>query len=119
MANKFQKSVMERLEQEAVRQKKNTGKKGPVITAASGAEAKKTVAEKQRATETQATKADTVDLGQYLRHEPQRLAKNKTFYLDDDVIEAIKRNARVQGVTDSKLVNGILSNVLQVYGKSH
>lgn len=54
------------------------------------------------------------DISRYIRREPQRMAKNKTFYLDGDVIDAIKKTARTQKITDSKLVNDILRQVLGI-----
>ncbi len=40
------------------------------------------------------------------------MAKNKTFYLDAAVIDALHRAAVAQKVTDSKLVNDILRKIL-------
>lgn len=53
-----------------------------------------------------------VDLSAYLVPETPRLAKNKTFYLDTAVIEAVHEAATEQKITDSKLVNDILRKVL-------
>lgn len=129
MANKFQKSVLERLEQENQRQK-NIAKQA-VPTKAAVSEAVPTelppvietppvpeaipAVEEAHAPETLESPAAPVlptDIGDFLRPLPQRLAKNKTFYLDADLIDAIKATARQQGVTDSKLVNDILRRVL-------
>ncbi len=47
-----------------------------------------------------------------LRDHPKRAAKNKTFYLDVEVIGAVKAAAQEQGVPESKLVNELLRWVL-------
>lgn len=119
MANKFQKSVLERLEQEAVRQKQRTKETAEEAQASS----ENPIKEEQTKAETSPTPEDNPvrleqtepsvpDVSGYLIREHQRAAKNKTFYLDGDVIEAIKSTARKQNVTDSKLVNDILRRVL-------
>lgn len=60
--------------------------------------------------------APAPDLSAYLDLRPARQAKNKTFYLDVEVIDAITHAARAQGLADSKLVNDILRRVLGVDG---
>lgn len=132
MANKFQKSVLERLEQENIRQKRTTTQKSPAKPAAEiatepakqteplpelpvTAEAPVTGTESTAPVPPEQPKASLpTDIGAFLRPAPQRLAKNKTFYLDADLIDAIKATARAQSVTDSKLVNDILRRVLGV-----
>lgn len=52
------------------------------------------------------------DLSEYIARTPKRMAKNKTFYLDVDVIEALKNAAKQQNITDSRLCNDILRTVL-------
>lgn len=42
----------------------------------------------------------------------ERKAKNKTFYLDNAVIQAIKKAASDYHITESKLVNDILKKIL-------
>lgn len=123
MANKFQKSIQERLEQEAARQKvdKKTTKptKEPQEVLPPPTKMQTEKLEKSDITpspEPVAASAQTPrispDIRDYLPQEPQRTAKNKTFYLDEEVISAIKTSARSQGLTDSKLVNSILRRVL-------
>lgn len=137
MANKFQKSVLERLEQEAARQKQKPREKTedresqpvaaemavetpvsvPVKNTEADNEQTETEIQQDRPSELQipAIEPETTaipDIGGYLIREPQRSAKNKTFYLDGDVIDAVKAAARSQNVTDSKLVNDILRRVL-------
>lgn len=107
MANKFQKSVQERLEEEAKRQ--SAKKKEASAMEPSLETIEYQIPDEKHFTKTQ---PDFSDIGLYLRPETQRIAKNKTFYLDADVIETIKTTARVQRVTDSKLVNDILRKVL-------
>ncbi len=53
-----------------------------------------------------------LSLSDYMSLETERKAKNKTFYLDGVVIQALKRAAASQHVTESKLVNSILKKVL-------
>ena len=64
--------------------------------------------------ETATGRAAPDPLGEYIRRTPQRSAKNKTFYLDEAVISAIKAAAKRQKVTESKLVNDILSKILGI-----
>lgn len=91
MANKFQKSIQER--------QKTTANNEPA-----------TPRESYTAAETSPT--PQVDLSAWISTPPQRAAKNKTFYLDTDVISEIKRQAKKQGTTESKLINDILKNIL-------
>ena len=60
------------------------------------------------------TPAPTIDLSDFIVRDEGRTAKNKTFYLDAAVIDAIHRTAVAQKVTDSKLVNDILKKILGV-----
>lgn len=55
-----------------------------------------------------------LNLDAYIIKGNDRVAKNKTFYLDQNVIEGIKSAAKRQKVTDSKLVNDILKKVLAI-----
>lgn len=56
--------------------------------------------------------APPVDLTEFVVRDEGRMAKNKTFYLDAAVIDALHRAAVAQKVTDSKLVNDILRKIL-------
>ncbi|MBC3939816.1 hypothetical protein D4A47_12820 [Anaerotruncus massiliensis (ex Liu et al. 2021)] len=56
--------------------------------------------------------AQPVDLTEFIVRDEGRMAKNKTFYLDAAVIDALHRAAVAQKVTDSKLVNDILRKIL-------
>jgi hypothetical protein len=114
MANKFQLSVKERLEQEAHRQQAEpaparSAVKTVVVLEPEPASSGPSLAEEAA---THEAPSGYPDIGDFLRREPQRMAKNKTFYLDAQVIEAIKSTAKEQKVTDSKLVNDILRMVL-------
>lgn len=51
-------------------------------------------------------------LQNFIIQDEGRKAKNKTFYLDDDVIKAIKQAAAAKKVTESKLVNDIFKQLL-------
>lgn len=44
----------------------------------------------------------------------EKSGKNKTFYLDADVIKYVKKHAKVQKVSESKLVNDILKHVFKI-----
>lgn len=54
------------------------------------------------------------DLTAFIVRDEGRSAKNKTFYLDEAVIDALHRAAVAQKITDSKLVNDILKKILGV-----
>ena len=58
--------------------------------------------------------APAVDLTAFIVRDEGRSAKNKTFYLDAAVIDALHRAAVAQKVTYSKLVNDILKKLLGV-----
>lgn len=111
MANKFQKSVLSRLEQEANRQKKP-----PAADPVAIEKPDETLLQEYKEPIQEHSQADgrMADIGDFLRRETQRQAKNKTFYLDEQVIAAIKSTAKIQHVNDSKLVNDILRSVLRV-----
>lgn len=145
MANKFQRGVLERLEQEATRNK-NENKTKPAPSKTKNNQSPENIETKpnpraklsspkettepipikepepqleQETIPTEPKQAPPThqplaDVSDYLQREPTRQAKNKTFYLDGDVIKAIKATAKAQGVTDSKLVNDILKRVLLV-----
>lgn len=51
-------------------------------------------------------------LSAYIVRDSGRKAKNKTFYLDGAVIQAIRRAASAQHIPESKLVNDILKKIL-------
>lgn len=54
------------------------------------------------------------DLSQFINVTPERVAKNKTFYLDQEVIDGVRAAAKAQKMTDSRLVNEILRGVLGI-----
>lgn len=53
-------------------------------------------------------------LSAYIIKHPVRAAKNKTFYLDLDVVTTIKKVAKQQKTTESRLVNDILRGILGI-----
>jgi hypothetical protein len=115
MANKFQKSVLERLEAEESRRKS-----AEKLNAAPLPEEHIAPQETEgtpESTEMIAPLPVTVKLpeapiiGDYISHDTHRVAKNKTFYLDTAVVDAVKRISREQQVTESRLVNDILRGV--------
>ncbi len=52
------------------------------------------------------------NLSEYLKGEEGRRGRNKTFYLDEAVIKALKEAASSANVTESKLVNSVLKKIL-------
>lgn len=119
MANKFSKSIIERLEQEAQQQKKTSNKKEhePKVEIAPEPVSSEVMITSPPPNKKKAVKAKPVavpDLSEYIRSDLRRQAKNKTFYLDMDLLDAIKQAAQVQGVAESRLVNDILRKVLGI-----
>jgi hypothetical protein len=128
MANKFQKSVLERLEAEENRRKaaekadKPETESMPEENAVpqeeetaperqpEAVEAKAAPSILERLAEASAPVAPGA-IGAYISHDDQRVAKNKTFYLDVAVIDAVKRISQEQQITESRLVNNILRGV--------
>lgn len=112
--NKFTKSVLERLTEEQStpkpQPKPESAKKAKPVEQKPVKEAPAPVKEKP----VKAAKAEPVipDISQFIIKTEQRSAKNKTFYLDTQVIDGIKAVAEDQGTTDSRLVNDILRQVL-------
>lgn len=56
----------------------------------------------------------SVDISSLFEKEDEKKAKNKTYYLDQEVIDAVKHNAKKQNVSESKLVNNILKHILNI-----
>lgn len=56
--------------------------------------------------------SSALNLSDLFERGKERKAKNKTFYLDDSVIQAIKKAASDYHITESKLVNDILKKIL-------
>lgn len=95
MANKFTRSVQERQEKEEQRRQQDFS------------------LQQQESNSANSIKPDKDNyLSAFLDKKQRRTAKNKTFYLDEAVIYAIKKNAEKEMVTESKLVNDILRKVL-------
>lgn len=94
MENKFTKGVLERQEREYNKQSfgQPSASQNEYIPAQSS--------------------PSVLDLSDLFDREEERKAKNKTFYLDDSVIQAIKKTASDYHVTESKLVNDILKKIL-------
>lgn len=138
MANKFTKSVLERqakeMRQHPARAAKPAGEgetpaqeapaaataaipaEQPEAAAAPAPKAAEPPAEqpapRARAARQPRPAAPPVDLTEFIVRDEGRMAKNKTFYLDAAVIDALHRAAVAQKVTDSKLVNDILRKIL-------
>lgn len=138
MANKFTKSVLERqakeMRQHPARAAKPAGEgetpaqeipqeapaaipaEQPEAAAAPAPKAAEPPAEqpapRARAARQPRPAAPPVDLTEFIVRDEGRMAKNKTFYLDAAVIDALHRAAVSQKVTDSKLVNDILRKIL-------
>ncbi len=134
MANKFTKSVLERQAKEAKDAKLHThtaeispSDPKPEVTDFVTAPVMKSepnssnIQSPQKTSESstprrqsKTTVSGQVDLSAFIIRDNERSAKNKTFYLDAAVIDAIKAAAAAQKVTDSKLVNDILKKILGV-----
>lgn len=119
-ANKFTQSVLERLEQEAKAQKQDEKAKKSVSPATATAKEEKVIPpakfeEKQKVLSiVQEKTAQIPDLSLFLQPTTDRNAKNKTFYLDTEVIDALHLAAKAQKMTDSRLCNDILKKVLGI-----
>ena len=109
MANKFTKSILERQAKEAKEHPKTAEPPKQPTPEAADVPQQLPPSENTIATEKQAAQ---LQLDQLLEAEEGRAAKNKTFYLDQNVIDAIHRTAKARGLTDSKLVNEILKKLL-------
>lgn len=103
MANKFTKSVLER-----------QAKEERAIEVAEPENSSAAIPRKEAEIAAPQTIEPAFELKAYIDPNSQRNAKNKTFYLDAAVIEAVHRAAAAQKTTDSKLVNGILKKVLGI-----
>lgn len=133
MANKFTQSVLERQYKEA-QEEKRAKKQPPAVAEPDAASEPPSVSEvavsavpvQEEKTEAipaiakkpaaPALQSVPLNLDAYIIKETERVAKNKTFYLDQAVIDAVKAAAKRQRITDSKLVNDILRKVLAVSG---
>ena len=117
MANKFQKSVMERIEQETARRSKRTRSEATAgingkLSSMSSSDTNGGPVKEDTSVMPEDTRAVHLGMDEYLRRDTLRQAKKKTVYLDADLIDAIRKTARREGVTDSKLANDILRHVL-------
>lgn len=122
MENKFTKGILERQEREYRKQKSTVPQASqnnqPTISSLDNAH---TTTKPQPKTKHQTILQEKLqlpainlsnDLEAYIVRENGRKAKNKTFYLDETVIQAIRKSAATQHVTESKLVNDILKKIL-------
>lgn len=118
MANKFTKSVLERQAKEMKAQTAQPVQaiQPPPALIQEEKQAEEAVVVKQTpAKKPAASKAgSTPDLTEFIIRDSSRTAKNKTFYLDTAVIDAIHHAAAAQKITDSKLVNDIMKKILGV-----
>ena len=124
MANKFTKSVLERQAKEArlhpaatVVQPQTPPETTEPLPAQKSVSAPTNLPQTSQApleepNSTEAVNAAALDLQALLASAAGRAARNKTFYLDQTVIDAIHRTAKAQKTTDSKLVNEILKKIL-------
>lgn len=109
MPNKFTKGILERQEREFKQQHANPPEreeKAPAI------QISVPVSEPSVPPPREPEPVLPGNLESYIVRDSGRKAKNKTFYLDGSVIQAIKRAAVAQHVTESKLVNDILKKIL-------
>lgn len=112
MANKFTQSVLERLEQESKSSKQNQPQGKALAPSVETSEQKPLSQERSKEIKKEPRKKTTDLLDQYFVSPSSREAKNKTYYLDQRVIDGIHQAAKKRGVADSRLVNDILSKVL-------
>jgi hypothetical protein len=78
---------------------------------------KRQVKEKEESSKitTQESEQDSVNINlSNLFPQKEKKAKNKTFYLDENVISAIEKQAKKQKVSDSKFLNEILKQVFRL-----
>ena len=116
MANKFTKSILERQAKEA----KEQHQPAPISSSPEETKEKEKIESNTLTSQpkpplpkkTTSELDPNFQLDQLLETEEGRLAKNKTFYLDKAVIDAIHKAAKSRGMTDSKLVNEILKKIL-------
>lgn len=109
MANKFTKSILERQEKE---RKTSPDIHGSLQPAPQEANQPQIPPEQPPVIKKEEPKKQIGNLSQYLTPKKQRQARNKTYYLDEAVILAVKCTAEAEHVTESKLVNDILSKLL-------
>lgn len=114
MANKFTKSVLERQAKEAKQPKTTAPEKTELQKPAEKKEPPVIIPAKEPAPLEISEKQSPIDLESLIGKSNSRKAKNKTFYLDTAVIEAIHKTAKSKNINDSKLVNDILKVILQV-----
>ena len=112
MANKFTKSVLERQAKERRLQPQEHPAAPTPLTETSPKPAAQTPTKPEKTLPLE--DSPFPDLAGLISHSEGRKAKNKTFYLDTSVIEAIHKAAVSQKVTESKLVNDILKKILGV-----
>ncbi len=72
------------------------------------------VAKDQKDNSNTVTDESSIDLSALFEKEDEKKASNKTYYLEQSVIDAVKQNAKKQKVSESKLVNNILKHVLNI-----
>lgn len=108
MPNKFTKGILERQEREYNQQRANPPEREEKPPVAETLPPQEPPLPPPREPEA----SFPSDLEAYIVRDSGRKAKNKTFYLDGAVIQAIKRAATTQRITESKLVNDILKKIL-------
>lgn len=131
MPNKFQKSVLERQKTEAERRQSGVPQLFATTedqvqvsaTAEDACEQDGSVAVARPLLEASVQPVASVvlppvksasDISAFIRPRTARAAKNKTFYLDNELIQAIQDAAATQKVAESRLVNDILRSVLGI-----
>lgn len=119
MENKFTKGILERQEREYKKQKTTVPQNiQPTMSSFDNTRAteKPQTKNKKQTMLQEKQQLPAMDLPDgleaYIVRENRRKAKNKTFYLDETVIQAIQKSASTQHITESKLVNDILKKIL-------
>ena len=105
MANKFQKSVEKRMEQESAGKQMVSAEKKDLSVK------KKAAVPTGRA---KGEKSNVLDVAACFSGSKKRKAKNRTYYLDEEVILEVERQAAKYQTTNSDFVNTILRQALGV-----
>lgn len=115
--NKFTKSVIQRLEQESLKKKDDKSVNQPIEKKADDqqkniqANINKTINKANIKSKYSKTNLKLDDIISPMK---EREAKNKTFYLDTEVIDVLQAQAKNLKMTDSKLANEIFRAVLNI-----
>jgi len=109
MANKFKKAIENRSDEIL-----NAGKSNEInLKKAKENHINNKITENTKIEKDTRQNQSTFDLNSIIEKN-KKTSSNKTYYLEDKVIEAIKKIAKKQKISESKLVNDILKHILNV-----